>query len=91
MFQHVATIIAANKDNGIWYLSDHIILGGAEDRDALRYERHKDRARERNLARAAPDKRNKLSRDKERDISEKIALGMPSASTSGGDTQFDSR
>jgi len=65
--------------------------GGAEDRDALRYERHKDRARERNLARAAPDKRNKLSRDKERDISEKIALGMPSASTSGGDTQFDSR
>ena len=67
------------------------LTGGAEDRDALRYERHKDRARERNLARAAPDKRNKLSRDKERDISEKIALGMPSASTSGGDTQFDSR
>jgi SNW domain-containing protein 1 len=63
---------------------------GAEDRDALRYERHKDRARERNLARAAPDKRSKLNREKERDISEKIALGMPSASA-GGDTQFDSR
>jgi len=65
--------------------------GGADDRDALRYERHKDRARERNLARAAPDKRNKLSREKERDISEKIALGMPAAGTTGGDTQFDSR
>jgi len=65
--------------------------GGAEDRDALRQERHKDRARERNLARAAPEKRNKLNREKERDISEKIALGMPSASNAGGDTQFDSR
>ena len=65
--------------------------GGAEDRDALRQERHKDRARERNLARAAPDKRNKLTREKERDISEKIALGVPGASNAGGDTQFDSR
>lgn len=29
----------------------------ARDRDSLRMERHKERARERNLARAAPDKR----------------------------------
>ena len=29
----------------------------ARERDQMRYERHKDRARERNLARAAPDKR----------------------------------
>lgn len=29
----------------------------ARERDQMRYERHKDRARERNLSRAAPDKR----------------------------------
>ena len=29
----------------------------AKERDLLRMERHKERARERNLARAAPDKR----------------------------------
>lgn len=29
----------------------------ARERDQMRYERHKDRARDRNLARAAPDKR----------------------------------
>lgn len=31
----------------------------ARERDQMRYERHKDRARERNLSRAAPDKRYK--------------------------------
>lgn len=38
-----------------------IIIAGkndeARERDLLRMERHKERARERNLARAAPDKR----------------------------------
>jgi SNW domain-containing protein 1 len=29
----------------------------ARERDQMRYERHKDRQRERNIARAAPDKR----------------------------------
>lgn len=43
----------------------------------LRQDRHKERARDRNLARAAPDKRSKLQRERERDISEQIALGMP--------------
>uniref|UniRef100_A0A1B6EKJ9 SKI-interacting protein SKIP SNW domain-containing protein n=2 Tax=Proconiini TaxID=565685 RepID=A0A1B6EKJ9_9HEMI len=61
------------------------------ERDQMRYERHKDRARERNLARAAPDKRSKLQRDRERDISEQIALGMPAKTITGGEVQFDQR
>nr|NVI70186.1 Bx42 [Cucujiformia] len=36
------------------------------ERDALRQDRHKERARERNLAHAAPDKRSKLQRERER-------------------------
>ncbi|XP_063995567.1 puff-specific protein Bx42 [Diachasmimorpha longicaudata] len=63
----------------------------SRERDQLRNERHKDRARERNLARAAPDKRSRLQRERERDISEQIALGMPAKSVSTGDAQFDQR
>jgi hypothetical protein len=48
--------------------------------------------KERNIARSRPDKLEKLKRDKERDISEKIALGLPdSRSRASGETQFDSR
>lgn len=61
------------------------------ERDELRAERHKDRVRDRNLARAAPDKRSKLQRERERDISEQIALGLPAKSLNGGETQFDQR
>jgi SNW domain-containing protein 1 len=57
----------------------------------MRYERHKDRARERNIARAAPDKRSKLQRERERDISEQIALGMPARGPSNTETQYDQR
>ena len=56
-----------------------------------RYERHKDRARDRNIQRAAPDKRTKLQRERERDISEKIALGIPAKAQQGDDTAFDQR
>lgn len=61
------------------------------EREILRQDRHKERARERNLARAAPDKRSKLQRERERDISEQIALGMPAKSVLSGETQFDQR
>lgn len=59
----------------------------------LRQERHRERQRERNIARAAPDKRNRLERERERDISEKIALGLPSTSgtSKSGEVQFDQR
>ena len=61
------------------------------ERDQLRHERHKERARERNIQRAAPDKRTKLQRDRERDISEKIALGLPAKVSGGDDGSFDAR
>lgn len=63
----------------------------SRDRDELRAERHRERARDRNLARAAPDKRSKLQKDRERDVSEQIALGMPAKSNANGDTMFDQR
>lgn len=56
----------------------------------FRFERHKERARDRNIQRAAPEKRSKLQRDRERDISEKIALGLPAKSQSD-DASFDQR
>ncbi|CAG9838677.1 unnamed protein product [Diabrotica balteata] len=61
------------------------------ERDMLRQDRHKERARDRNLARAAPDKRSKLQRERERDISEQIALGMPAKGATSNETQFDQR
>merc|ERR1712111_177318 len=35
-----------------------------KERDELRYERHKERARQRNLDRAAPERRSKLERER---------------------------
>ena len=70
--------------------------GGNDDereRDELRQERHKERQRQRNVDRAAPDRRSKLERNRERDISEQIALGIPARASQGGtgDSIFDSR
>jgi len=62
------------------------------ERDDLRDERHRDRARQRNIDRAAPGRRSKLESGRERDVSEQIALGIP-AKTAGasGEGLFDSR
>lgn len=44
------------------------------------------------MARAAPDKRSRLQRERERDISEQIALGLPAKSIPNtGEAQFDQR
>jgi SNW domain-containing protein 1 len=64
---------------------------GEKERDGMRYERHQDRARQRNIDRAAPDRRSKLERERERDISEQIALGMPAKTTTTGEGMFDAR
>ena len=60
-------------------------------RDEIREERRRERERERRLE--AKDahgyKRSKLTRDKDRDISEKVALGM--AKVSGGEALYDQR
>ncbi|XP_072171805.1 SNW domain-containing protein 1-like [Diadema setosum] len=62
------------------------------ERDKVREDRHRERQRERNIARAAPDKRSRIERQRERDVSEKIALGLPGASgTRSDDAQFDQR
>ncbi|XP_070578440.1 LOW QUALITY PROTEIN: SNW domain-containing protein 1-like [Ptychodera flava] len=64
----------------------------AAERDRIRGDRHRDRQRDRNIARAAPDKRSKLQRERERDVSEKIALGLPNAGASRSeDAQYDQR
>ncbi|XP_050679995.1 puff-specific protein Bx42 [Leptidea sinapis] len=65
--------------------------GESAERDKLRAERHKERQRDRNLARAAPDKRSKLVKERERDISEQIALGLPAKTSQGGEAMFDQR
>ena len=62
---------------------------GEAERDELRRERKRERERERRLENR-DGKRSKMTRDAERDISERIALGqaVPTAST---ETLFDAR
>lgn len=57
----------------------------------FRRDRLDDIRRERNLARNKPDALEKLKRDQDRDISEKIALGLPGVRNASNETQFDSR
>lgn len=63
------------------------------DREDIRRDRHKERQRDRNLARAGADKRNRIQRERERDISEKVALGLPNTGGNRGDSEamFDQR
>ena len=61
------------------------------EREEIRRERQKDRQRDRAIQRAAPEKRTQLTKEKERDISEKIALGLPNAGFNTGEVQYDSR
>lgn len=61
------------------------------EREEIRKERQKERRRDAAIQRAAPDKRTKLQKEKERDMSEKIALGMPNTGFNTGEMQYDSR
>ncbi|CAD5121714.1 DgyrCDS10198 [Dimorphilus gyrociliatus] len=63
----------------------------AKERDEFRRIRGKERTREKNISRAAPDKKNRLLRDRDRDISEQIHLGRPQVSKPSADSQFDQR
>ena len=50
-----------------------------KERDQIRHDKRNERRKERNIARAAPARRNKvLMDDEERDITEQIALGVAS-------------
>ncbi|XP_074592951.1 puff-specific protein Bx42 [Brevipalpus obovatus] len=61
------------------------------ERDDIRHEKHKERQRERNIQRAAPEKRSKLEKQRERDISEQIALGLANPRANSNEIQFDTR
>lgn len=61
------------------------------EREEIRKERQKERQRDRAIQRAAPEKRTQLTKEKERDISEKIALGLPNTGYNTGEIQYDSR
>ena len=60
------------------------------EREEIKYERHKERIRQKRLNKAGPDKKGRPDRGKDRDISEKIALGEP-AKTTGQEDFFDQR
>ncbi|XP_063255147.1 SNW domain-containing protein 1 isoform X1 [Prinia subflava] len=64
--------------------------GEVRERDEIRHDRRKERQHDRNLSRAAPDKRSKLQRNENRDISEVIALGVPNPRPSN-EIQYDQR
>ncbi|KAL7107694.1 hypothetical protein ACP275_06G070500 [Erythranthe tilingii] len=62
-------------------------------REKIREERRKERERERRLEAkdAAMGKKSKITRDRDRDISEKVALGMASTGSKGGEVMYDQR
>ncbi|XP_051143075.1 SNW/SKI-interacting protein A [Andrographis paniculata] len=62
-------------------------------REKIREERRKERERERRLEAkdAAMGKKSKITRDRDRDISEKVALGMASTGARGGEVMYDQR
>ncbi|XP_065852312.1 SNW/SKI-interacting protein A [Euphorbia lathyris] len=62
-------------------------------REKIREERRRERERERRLEAkdAAMGKKSKITRDRDRDISEKVALGMASAGGSRGEVMYDQR
>lgn len=60
-----------------------------KERERLRIERKRERERELKLE--AAGKKTRLSRDKDRDISERIALGMSVPKMAAGEAQYDAR
>ena len=60
-----------------------------KERERLRIERKRERERE--LKMEAAGKKTRFSRDKDRDISERIALGMSVPKMASGEAQYDAR
>lgn len=62
-------------------------------RDEIREERRRERERERRLEAkdAKGFKRSKITRDKDRDVSERMALGQANVGRGGGETMYDAR
>ena len=81
---------AREERAGIRNYSDDEEDDDYRERNQLRQDRNKERQRERNIQRAAPEKRSRLER--ERDISEEIALGLANPGRSNAnEVQFDQR
>ncbi|VDK74876.1 unnamed protein product [Onchocerca ochengi] len=70
---------------------DNSVSQKARERDQIRRDRLDEYRRKRNIARNNPDKLDGFKKDRERDISEKIVLGLPDARTRHHETQFDQR
>uniref|UniRef100_UPI00358E1F62 SNW domain-containing protein 1 n=1 Tax=Myxine glutinosa TaxID=7769 RepID=UPI00358E1F62 len=83
--------LARDKRAGIKAYGERAEDPDVAERDEIRLERHKERQHDRNIARAGPDKRSKLQRDQDRDISEQIALGQPNARLNNTEVQYDQR
>ncbi|ETN80861.1 inhibitor of Apoptosis domain protein [Necator americanus] len=73
------------------YCTVVIIIQLSSGDPTFRRDRLDDIRKERNIARNRPDKVDKLMRDRDRDISEKIVLGLPDAKVRSTETQFDQR
>lgn len=56
-----------------------------QERRRIRDERHRERVRNANIKAGAPDKRTRFDRQRERDVSEQIALGMARPNTTDDD------
>lgn len=67
---------------------DHDLEEAKKERDALRYQRKREIERDRRME-VAGKKKSKTTRDEERDISEKIALGQ--AQPTSREAMFDQR
>lgn len=82
----------AREDRGAWKEGGHVEeeedQDGAAERDELRQERKRERERERRLENK-DGKRSRMTRDAERDVSERIALGQ--AVPNSSETLYDQR
>lgn len=85
MLSHLAEE-ARKKRSG---LSSAPTTSDEKQRDEIRKDRHRERDREKKISKAS-DKKSKGSRDKDRDVSEKIALGLPNAGASS-EALYDQR
>lgn len=65
--------------------SEDIDDEAVKERRRIREERHRERVRNANIKSSAPGKRTKLDRQRERDISEQIALGLARPSATDND------
>ena len=65
--------------------SEDIDAEGYKERQKIQDDRHRERVRNVNIKASNPDRRTKFDRERGRDISEQIALGVPRSNTTDND------